>query len=100
MVNASTSVLANAGSVATITPPTAKTAKVNHPETRFLMCIATLLLIVPCAPLSIQNPVFTFTLSGLLDFLLSVIGLVLDGFLCFLHGRFEVLLDGFHFRLH
>src|SRR5438309_9117398 len=43
MVRASVSTFANAGSEATIAPPTAKTAKVNHPETRLLICIATLL---------------------------------------------------------
>src|SRR5207249_688624 len=101
MVRLSMSTFANAGSEATIAPPTVKTAKVNHPETRLLMCIATLLLIVPCASLSIGTlsfiPCFS---SGLLDFLLSAVGLFLDRLFRFLHGRFEILFNGFHFRLH
>src|SRR5207245_1247511 len=102
MVNWSMSVLANAGSAATITPPTANTARVINPESVFLMCIATLLLIVPCASLSFRN-VFDLSpvaVSGLLDSLLGVVGLLFDRFLGFLHVRFEILLDGFHLRLH
>src|SRR5437867_8621508 len=102
MVRLSMSTFANAGSEATIAPPTAKTAKVNHPETRLLMCIATLLLIVPCASLSIGTLSFTLFcfISGLLDLLLGVVGLFLDRLFRFLHGRFEILFNGFHFRLH
>src|SRR5438093_1497007 len=115
MVRLSMSTFANAGSEATIAPPTAKTAKVNHPETRLLMCIVTLLLIVPCASLSIgtlsinhigrgprgrpSRPYPCFS-SGLLDLLLGVVGLFLDRLFRFLHGRFEILFNGFHFRLH
>src|SRR5256712_7398090 len=102
MVRLSASTFANAGSAATITPPTANTARVIHPESVFLMCIATLLLIVPCASLSFRNVFrpFPVSVSGLLDSLLSVVGLLFDRFLGFLHGRFEILLDGFHLRLH
>src|SRR2546428_8172864 len=102
MVSWSMSVFANAGSAATITPPTANTARVINPESVFLMCIATLLLIVPCASLSCRN-VFDLSpvsVSGLLDSLLGVFALLFDRFLGFLHGRFEILLDGFHLRLH
>src|SRR5207245_9851504 len=94
MVRLSMSTFANAGSEATIAPPTVKTAKVNHPETRLLMCIATLLLILPCASLSIGTLSFTLLCfySGLLDFFLGFVGFFLDCFFRFIHLCFEFLL--------